>query len=119
AAPGREASGNPAGLLRPALHREDTAIARLSRAALGYTMRHLSALADEGRVLPWRRSGVLRLARDTQQAERFAEIARANAFPEDFARCVDTAEAARIAGREEPGTGGGLPLSGRTSPAAP
>jgi len=118
AAPGREASGNPAGLLRPALHREDTAIARLSRAALGYAMRHLAALADEGVVLPWRRSGVLRLARDAQQAERFVEIARANAFPEDFARCVDTAEAARIAGRAVRGPGWWLPSSGWTSPAA-
>ena len=118
AAPAREASGNPAGLLRPALHREDTTIARLSRAALGYAMRHLSALADEGRVLPWRRSGVLRLARDAQQADRFAEIARANVFPEDFARCVDTTEAARIAGCAVRGPGWWLPSSGWASPAA-
>jgi tRNA 5-methylaminomethyl-2-thiouridine biosynthesis bifunctional protein len=118
AAPAREASGNPAGLLRPALHREDTAIARLSRTALGYAMRHLSSLAGEGRVLPWRQNGVLRLARDAQQADRFAEIARANAFPEDFARCVDTAEAARIAGRGVRGPGWWLPSSGWASPAA-
>jgi tRNA 5-methylaminomethyl-2-thiouridine biosynthesis bifunctional protein len=118
AAPAREASGNPAALVRPALHREDTTIARLSLVALGYAVRHLSALADEGRAVPWRRSGVLRLARDAQQADRFAEIARANAFPGDFARCVDAAEAARIAGRAVRGPGWWLPSSGWASPAA-
>ncbi len=118
AAPAGEASGNPAALVRPALHREDTTIARLSRAALGYAMRHLSSLSREGRALPWRLSGVLRLARDAQQAERFAEIARANAFPGDFARCVDAAEAAHIAGRAVRGPGWWLPSSGWAAPAA-
>jgi tRNA 5-methylaminomethyl-2-thiouridine biosynthesis bifunctional protein len=61
---------------------------------------------------------VLRLARDAQQADRFAEIARANAFPGDFARCVDAAEAARIAGRAVRGPGWWLPSSGWASPAA-
>src|SRR5262249_38407777 len=65
-APAREASGNPAGLMRPALHREDTAIARLSHAALGYALRHLSTLA----AVPWQPSGVLRLARDAEEMDR-------------------------------------------------
>jgi tRNA 5-methylaminomethyl-2-thiouridine biosynthesis bifunctional protein len=115
-APAREASGNPMGLLRPALHLEDTALARLSRAALGYALRHFCGLEREGRVLPWKQSGVLRLARDAAHMQRFEEIARANAFPADFARCVDATEAARIAGCAVRGPGWWLPSAGWVSP---
>src|SRR5215831_13004364 len=107
-----EASGNPVGLLRPALHLEDTALARLSRSALGYAFRRFSTLS-----LPWRQSGVLRLARDAAQMRRFEDAASANAFPAEFARCVDAAEAARIAGRAVRGPGCWLPSSGWVSPA--
>jgi tRNA 5-methylaminomethyl-2-thiouridine biosynthesis bifunctional protein len=116
-APAREASGNPVALMRPSLHAEDTALARLSRAALGYAMRHLAALAAN-HPPPWRKSGVLRLARDATQMRRFEEIAEANAFPPDFARCVDAREAARLAGRAVRGPGWWLPASGWASPAA-
>jgi tRNA 5-methylaminomethyl-2-thiouridine biosynthesis bifunctional protein len=116
AAPAQEASGNPVGLLRSPLHLEDTALARLSRAALGYAFRHFSDLTDEGRALPWKESGVLRLARDKKQMERFEQAAAANVFPAEFARCVDAAEAARIAGRAVRGPGVWLPSSGWVSP---
>jgi tRNA 5-methylaminomethyl-2-thiouridine biosynthesis bifunctional protein len=116
AAPALEASGNPVGLLRPSLHLEDTALARLSRSALGYAFRHFSALTDENHALPWKQSGVLRLARDARQMERFEEVAAAAAFPAGFARCVDAAEAARIAGRAVRGPGWWLPSSGWVSP---
>jgi len=118
AAPAQEASGNPAGLIRPALHREDTAIARLSRAALGYALRHIALLAGEGHALPWQPSGVLRLARDAKQMQSFAEIAGANGFPPELAHCVDAGEAARIAGRAVRGPGWWMPSSGWASPAA-
>jgi tRNA 5-methylaminomethyl-2-thiouridine biosynthesis bifunctional protein len=114
-APGREASGNPVGLLRPALHLEDTALARLSRVALGYALRRFSTLAGEG-PLPWKQSGVLRLARNAAQMRRFEEVAGANAFPAEFARRVDAAEAARIAGRAIRGPGWWLPSAGWVSP---
>jgi tRNA 5-methylaminomethyl-2-thiouridine biosynthesis bifunctional protein len=114
AAPAREASGNPVGLLRPALHVEDTAIARLSRAAIGYALRHLSAQT----AVPWKPSGVLRLARDAKEADRFAEIEAGNAIPPELARCVDAQEAARIAGRAVRGPGWWMPSAGWASPAA-
>ena len=107
----REASGNPVGLLRPALHLEDTALARLSRAALGYAFRRFSELSP-----PWKQSGVLRLARDAVQMRRFEDVAGANAFPTEFTRCVDAAEAASIAGRAVRGPGFWLPSSGWLSP---
>ncbi|HTQ76299.1 MAG TPA: bifunctional tRNA (5-methylaminomethyl-2-thiouridine)(34)-methyltransferase MnmD/FAD-dependent 5-carboxymethylaminomethyl-2-thiouridine(34) oxidoreductase MnmC [Burkholderiales bacterium] len=113
-APAQEASGNPVGLLRPPLHLEDTALARLSRAALGYAFRHFAGLEGEARALPWKESGVLRLARDKRQMERFEQAAAA--FPAEFARCVDAAEAARIAGRAVRGPGVWLASSGWVSP---
>ena len=117
AAPAQGASGNPIGLLRPALHVEDTAIALLSRAAIGYALRQFSALEREA-SLPWRQSGVLRLARDAAQMRRFEDIARANAFPAEFARCVDAVDAARIAGRAVRGPGWWIPSAAWVSPPA-
>jgi len=117
AAPAREASGNPVGLVRPSLHREDTTLARLSRAALGYALRHLAALAED-HLLPWRQSGVLRLARDAEQMNRFEAIAEANALPPDYARCVDVAEAVRLAGRAVRGPGWWIPAAAWVSPPA-
>ena len=111
------ASGNPIGLLRPALHFEDTVIALLSRAAIGYALRQFSALEREG-SLPWRQSGVLRVARDAAQMRRFEDIARASAFPAEFARCVDAVDAARIAGRAVRGPGWWIPSAAWVSPPA-
>lgn len=112
-APAQEASGNPVGLLRPALHVDDTTIARLSRAAIGYALRQFQALD-----LPWRQSGVLRLARDAAQLRRFEDVAAANAYPAEFARLVDGAEATRIAGRAVRGPGFWIPSAAWVAPPA-
>ncbi|HKW37750.1 MAG TPA: bifunctional tRNA (5-methylaminomethyl-2-thiouridine)(34)-methyltransferase MnmD/FAD-dependent 5-carboxymethylaminomethyl-2-thiouridine(34) oxidoreductase MnmC [Burkholderiales bacterium] len=113
AGPAQEASGNPVGLLRPALHVEDTAIARLSRAAIGYALRQFHTLE-----LSWRQSGVLRLARDASQMKRFEDAAAANAYPAEFARLVDGAEATRITGRAVRGPGWWIPSAAWVSPPA-
>jgi len=112
AVPAQEASGNPAGLLRPLINLEDGANARLSRAALGYALRGLSALKGA----TWRQSGVLQLARDAEQAERFEKIVAAHGFPAEFVRCVDAREAARIAGRAVRGPGWWMPAAGWVAP---
>jgi len=116
AAPAREGSGNPSGLLRPLLNLEDAANARLSRAALGYALRHIATLAAEGQGASWSASGVLQLARGDAQAERFEQIIAAHGFPEEFARHVDAPEAARIAGRAVRGPGWWMPASGWVAP---
>jgi tRNA 5-methylaminomethyl-2-thiouridine biosynthesis bifunctional protein len=116
AAPAREASGNPAGLLRPLLNLEDGANARLSRAALGYALRHLAMLGAEGPGARWQASGVLQLARDAAQAARFEEIIAAHGFPGEFVRCVDAEEAAHIAGRAVRGPGWWMAAAGWVAP---
>jgi tRNA 5-methylaminomethyl-2-thiouridine biosynthesis bifunctional protein len=112
AGPAREASGNPAGLLRPLLNLEDGANARLSRAALGYALRHLAMLAAESQGASWQASGVLQLARDSVQAARFERVIAAHGFPQEFARYVDAGEAARIAGRAVRGPGWWMAAAG-------
>lgn len=118
AEPAGEASGNPAGLLRPIVNKEDALNARLSRPALAYALRHFNALVAGGYALPWRQSGVLQLARDTAEAERFAHIAALHDFPADWVRHVDAAEAAAIAGCAVRGAGWWMPSAAWASPPA-
>ncbi len=118
ASPAQEASGNPAGLLRPIVNKEDAVNARLSRPALDYALRHFNALASEGHALPWRQSGVLQLARDTVEAERFAAITALHDFPADWVRTVNADEAADIAGCAVRGAGWWMASAGWASPPA-
>lgn len=92
------ASGIPAGILQPILHLGDTAHARLSWSAFLYALRHLRGLP--GQSLLWRQPGVLQIARDERQAERFAAAIAQQQFSEDWVRLVDAAEAAALAGRK-------------------
>jgi len=116
--PGQEASGNPAGLLRPIVNKEDAVNARLSRPALGYALRHFNALAAQNPGLPWHLSGVLQLARDAAEAERFAAIVALHAMPVDWVRHVDAKEAAAIAGCAVRGAGWWMPTAGWAAPPA-
>jgi tRNA 5-methylaminomethyl-2-thiouridine biosynthesis bifunctional protein len=118
AGPGQEASGNPAGLLRPIVNKEDAVNARLSRPALGYALRHFNALLAEGHMLPWQLSGVLQLARDEAEAARFAAIVALHDFPADWVRHVSAAEAAAIAGCAVRGPGWWMATAGWASPPA-
>ena len=98
AAPAQEASGNPAGLLRPVLNLRDHANARLSRAALAYALAHLARLEPNGLAGRWAASGVLHLALDEATAARQREIVTALGYPVDLVRCVNAAEGGALAG---------------------
>lgn len=117
-APAQEASGNPAGLLRPIVNKEDAVNARLSRPALDYARRHFNALVAEAHALPWQQSGVLQLARDETEAGRFAAIVALHDFPADWVRYVDANEAAHIAGCAVRGAGWWMAAAGWASPPA-
>ncbi|MSQ72891.1 MAG: bifunctional tRNA (5-methylaminomethyl-2-thiouridine)(34)-methyltransferase MnmD/FAD-dependent 5-carboxymethylaminomethyl-2-thiouridine(34) oxidoreductase MnmC [Betaproteobacteria bacterium] len=92
------ASGNPGGILQPILHVGDTANARLSWTAFLYALRHLDQLPLE--PSRWRKNGVLQIARDERQAERFAAAVAQQQFPRDWVRFVDADGATALAGRE-------------------
>jgi tRNA 5-methylaminomethyl-2-thiouridine biosynthesis bifunctional protein len=108
------ASGNPAGVVQPVLNLADAPNARLSRAAFVYAIRRFRALSN----LAWRESGVLRLARDAAQQERFAKIVEGLGAPPDYAQCVDGDAAAALAGRAVSGAGVWFPQGGWVHPAA-
>jgi len=96
-APARGASGNPLGLAAPLLNLADGANARYSRAAFFYALRHFDAL---GEALHLVSRGVLRVARDERDAERFTRLLDELGVPPELATYAGAAEGARRAGRD-------------------
>ncbi len=97
AAPAREASGNPVGLLHPMLARDDNLAARLSRAGYLYALRLLAQLDDEQLGLRWQRCGILQLARDAAQDGAQRATTDALDFPTDYVTYLDHTAATRQA----------------------
>lgn len=89
--PAHEASGNPAGVLRPILSAGETVATRLSRAAFGYALRYLPA---EARLS----AGLLHLAVKPGEGDRLTALLEGARFPGDFVRSVTVAEAEALAG---------------------
>ncbi|MBI3524391.1 MAG: bifunctional tRNA (5-methylaminomethyl-2-thiouridine)(34)-methyltransferase MnmD/FAD-dependent 5-carboxymethylaminomethyl-2-thiouridine(34) oxidoreductase MnmC [Betaproteobacteria bacterium] len=96
-APAQGASGNPAGVLRPQPSLDDNPLARLSRAAYLYALRHLHTLTDANLPLRWDDCGVLYLARDPVHEESQRRIADSHASTPDYLRFVERSEAAALA----------------------
>ncbi|HSO08149.1 MAG TPA: FAD-dependent 5-carboxymethylaminomethyl-2-thiouridine(34) oxidoreductase MnmC, partial [Pelomicrobium sp.] len=100
--PAREASGNPAGVLRAMVSAAWTPQSRFTAAASGYGVRELRQYDS----LPsWGASGVLQLARGERHADKIAGDTARMAAPADFVRWVDAREAAAIAGVPVSGPG--------------
>ena len=116
-APALEASGNPAGLAAPVINLADAPNAQLSRASFLYALRHFAALGE----LPepaTRVGGVLRIARDEREAERFAGLLRDLSYPAALARFADRAEGSAMAGRPVARAGIWFPSGTHVSPGA-
>ncbi|HUY01894.1 MAG TPA: bifunctional tRNA (5-methylaminomethyl-2-thiouridine)(34)-methyltransferase MnmD/FAD-dependent 5-carboxymethylaminomethyl-2-thiouridine(34) oxidoreductase MnmC [Rhodocyclaceae bacterium] len=96
--PGLEASGNPAGVLRPLPSMDDNYLARLTRAAYLHGRRHLQALSTAGLPLRWDACGVLHLARDPVNEENQRRLVARHQPPADYFSFVDRDQAARLAG---------------------
>ncbi len=92
AQPAAEASGNLAGIVRPLLSRDDSLASRLSRACFLYGTRAWTRLDEVGLAPRRRLDGVLQVARDAAQEALQAELAAA--YPADYVRFLDRAEAA-------------------------
>jgi len=113
----QEASGNPAGLATPVINLADAPNAQLSRAAFLYALRHFFALGVQD-ISPSRARGVLRIARDERDVERFASLLRDQAYPQALASFADRAQGAELAGREVSRAGIWFPSGTNVSPAA-
>lgn len=90
---GAGASGNPVGVFRPLVSRDDNRASRLTRAAFLHNLRTWAALPG----LEWSRCGVLHLAKDGEAAAKQRQALLAAAPPADFARWVETGEASELA----------------------
>jgi tRNA 5-methylaminomethyl-2-thiouridine biosynthesis bifunctional protein len=93
------------GLLRPIVNLRDALNARASRSAFLYALQHFHALQHEGLDLRWHRCGVLQLAADDEEAQRFEAIVRSQGYPGDVLTFVDASQAAALAGRAVRGPG--------------
>lgn len=113
-----ERSVPAAGLVRPIANLRDALNAQISRSAFLYALQHYRALQHDGFHLAWNRCGVLQLAADGEEAQRFAAIARSQGYPAEFLEFVDGARARAIAGRAVRGAGWWFPSGALVSPAS-
>jgi tRNA 5-methylaminomethyl-2-thiouridine biosynthesis bifunctional protein len=109
-APALEASGLPAGVFHPLVARDDSILARLTRAGCLYGRAHWETLAAAGHRLDWGRCGLLQLARDAREETRMQRALATLDPPAAYAECLDRAAAGERAGREV--SAGGLWFAG-------
>jgi tRNA 5-methylaminomethyl-2-thiouridine biosynthesis bifunctional protein len=87
------ASGNPVGVFRPLVSRDDNRTSRLTRAAFLHDLRAWAALPG----VEWSRCGVLHLARDAAAAAKQQQALADTAPPAGYARWVELDEARELA----------------------
>lgn len=114
--PGQGASGNRAGVLRPVPNLADTALARITRAAALYGMRHLARFGRDSWAPRFDPCGVLHLARDAAQNEKMRQVVTRHACPPDYLRHVGRDEASAIAGCAVSEGGWWFPWAGWVQP---
>ncbi|MDE2342377.1 MAG: bifunctional tRNA (5-methylaminomethyl-2-thiouridine)(34)-methyltransferase MnmD/FAD-dependent 5-carboxymethylaminomethyl-2-thiouridine(34) oxidoreductase MnmC [Betaproteobacteria bacterium] len=116
--PAAEASGNPAGILRPVLSRDDNIASRLARAGFLHTLATLSRLQGKSAVLRYQLRGVLHLAADDAHEANQRRNAGERPLPPEFARFLEREEASHLAGMPLPRGGWHFPRGGWIDPAS-
>jgi tRNA 5-methylaminomethyl-2-thiouridine biosynthesis bifunctional protein len=104
-APAQEASGTPAGLVRPVFSLDWNTHSRFTSAAFLYAVRHHAALAQAGDSVIQGPGGVLQLARDDIHFGKLQKILDQFALPAEFAQLVGTSQATALAGARVAGPG--------------
>jgi len=110
-----EGSGNPQGALYAKLPAKPTLQSRLHLAGLQYTVQMLKGKALVDGVTA-DLCGLLQLALDPKEVERFNEFEAQGAYPEELVRLVSAAEATELAGTECAATALYFPTAGWVSP---
>lgn len=110
--PGREASGNHAGLLLPLVSKDDNRASRISRACLLQALRALEGLG----AARWGQTGVVQLARDPRHEATQRAVIAARNFPPEFARFADRDELAALLGRQPELGGWHFPMAAWANP---
>jgi tRNA 5-methylaminomethyl-2-thiouridine biosynthesis bifunctional protein len=117
--PAAEASGNPAGILHPLVAPDDSPFARITRAAFLHWIarsRAMDSARRQGAAPIWQRCGVLRLARDAEEAKAQQAALRALGYPPEYAQLVTRSEAAALAGMQVAAGGVWFPGAGWVRP---
>ncbi|MDR0633393.1 MAG: bifunctional tRNA (5-methylaminomethyl-2-thiouridine)(34)-methyltransferase MnmD/FAD-dependent 5-carboxymethylaminomethyl-2-thiouridine(34) oxidoreductase MnmC [Azoarcus sp.] len=96
--PGRGASGNHAGVLRPQPSLDDNRMSRLTRIGALYGWLHIKKALAAGGPLRAAACGVLHLARDAAQEDKMRAATARLALPGELLTQVDAATASDIAG---------------------
>jgi len=97
-APAQEASGTPAGLMRPVFSLDWNTHSRFTSAAFLYAQRHQVALEEMGCGSIHGEGGVLQLARDANHFDKQQRIVEQFALPADLVKIVQEREATELAG---------------------
>jgi tRNA 5-methylaminomethyl-2-thiouridine biosynthesis bifunctional protein len=108
------ASGNPVGVFRPLVSRDDNRASRLTRAAFLHDLRAWAQFSG----VEWSRCGVLHLAKDADAAAKQKQALAATAPPEGFARWVELDEARELANWPVAAPGVFYPEAGWVVPAS-
>lgn len=112
----QEGSGNPQGALYAKLPAKPTPQSRLHMAGLNYTVQLLRSLnLNDGETADL--CGLLQLALDPKEAQRFEQFRAEAAYPEEMIEWVDQAQASKLAGTACAGPALHFPDSGWVSPA--
>ena len=103
--PAMEASGNLAGIVMPLVARDDNIASRLSRAAYLYALRTWQSSRAQNAGARLEACGVMQFARTPELERHMRRTAEMLAFPNDYLRYLDQAEAAARLGHAAPAGG--------------
>ena len=113
-APAREASGNHTGAFHPLVTRDDSFMARLSRACFLHALRHWRTLG----CLEWTQCGVLQMPRSEEEDAAQRAAMASLAYPPEYARYVTHEEASRESATDLATGGLWFPHGGWVRPAS-
>ncbi|MCL1861044.1 MAG: bifunctional tRNA (5-methylaminomethyl-2-thiouridine)(34)-methyltransferase MnmD/FAD-dependent 5-carboxymethylaminomethyl-2-thiouridine(34) oxidoreductase MnmC [Proteobacteria bacterium] len=114
--PGRGASGNHAGVLRPQPSFDDNRMSRITRAGALYGWRRIGEILASGMKLRAAACGVFHLARDVEQEIKMRAVVERLALPEELLRQTDAIEASESIGWQVPRGGWHFPGCGWVQP---
>ncbi|NDU87099.1 MAG: FAD-dependent 5-carboxymethylaminomethyl-2-thiouridine(34) oxidoreductase MnmC [Ferrovum sp.] len=114
--PAQEASGNPAGILRPFLSLDDNRAARLSRNGFLTTLAWLQRLHSSSRPPCFDLPGALSLPSSMEEAQSLRHLIQTLAFPPALVHWLDAPEAAQLGHCSAPWGGLHFPMAGWVDP---